>query len=121
MLTSEQINELHQLYWSEHWPIRKIERHLHMGWKTIKKYLDAPAQGAAKRARRSKLDPFKATIAEWLEKDPEITAALMQQRLGPPGLSRRAYPGARVRAEDSPAARPQTGLSPDGTAGWRTF
>jgi transposase len=85
MLTSEQINELHQLYWSEHWPIRKIERHLHMGWKTIKKYLDAPAQGAAKRARRSKLDPFKATIAEWLEKDPEITAALIQQRLGPLG------------------------------------
>ena len=45
MLTTEQINDLHRLYWSEHWPIRKIERHLNMGWKTIKKYLDAPAQG----------------------------------------------------------------------------
>jgi hypothetical protein len=28
MLTTEQINDLHRLYWSEHWPIRKIERHL---------------------------------------------------------------------------------------------
>ena len=44
MLTSDQINELHRLYLSEQWPIRKIERHLNMGWKTIKKYLDAPAQ-----------------------------------------------------------------------------
>jgi hypothetical protein len=41
MLTSDQINDLHRLYWSEHWPIRKIERHLNMGWKTIRKYLDS--------------------------------------------------------------------------------
>ena len=87
MLTSEQINDLHRLYWAEHWPIRKIERHLNMGWQTIKKYLDAPAQGAAKRQRSSKLDPFKATIAEWLEKDPQVTAALIQQRLIPLGYS----------------------------------
>lgn len=26
MLTTEQINDLHRLYWSDHWPIRKIER-----------------------------------------------------------------------------------------------
>jgi hypothetical protein len=31
MLTSDQINELHLLYVSEKWPIRKIERHLNMG------------------------------------------------------------------------------------------
>ena len=31
MLTTEQINDLHRLYWSDHWPIRNIERHLHMG------------------------------------------------------------------------------------------
>ncbi len=52
MLTSEQINDLHRLYWAEHWPIRKIERHLNMGWQTIKKYLDAPAQGVTKRQRQ---------------------------------------------------------------------
>ena len=87
MLTSEQINDLHRLYWADHWPIRKIERHLHMGWETIKKYLDTPAQGVTKRQRSSKLDPFKATIAEWLEKDPQVTAALIQQRLIPLGYS----------------------------------
>jgi transposase len=87
MLTSEQINELHRLYWSEHWPIRKIERHLNMGWRTIRKYLDAPAQGRSTRERGSKLDPFKGTIAEWLEKDPSVTSALMQQRLTPLGYS----------------------------------
>jgi hypothetical protein len=36
MLTTDQINDLHRLYWSEHWPIRKIERHLKMGWQTIR-------------------------------------------------------------------------------------
>jgi transposase len=87
MLTTEQINDLHRLYWSEHWPIRKIERHLNMGWQTIKKYLDAPAQGPAKRERLSKLDPFKGNIAEWLEKDPLVSAAVIEQRLGPLGYT----------------------------------
>jgi len=81
MLTTDQINDLHRLYWSEHWPIRKIERHLRMSWRTIKKYLHAPAQGPAQRQRESKLDPFKATIAEWLEKDPSVTAAVIEQKL----------------------------------------
>ena len=85
MLTTDQINDLHRLYWSEHWPIRKIERHLRMSWRTIKKYLDAPAQGPAQRQRESKLDPFKTTIAEWLEKDPSVTAAVIEQKLQSPG------------------------------------
>jgi hypothetical protein len=51
------------------------------------KYLDAPAQGPAQRQRESKLDPFKATIAEWLEKGPTVTAAVMEQRLRPIGYS----------------------------------
>ncbi len=85
MLTTDQINDLHRLYWSEHWPIRKIERHLRMSWRTIKKYLDAPAQGPAQRQRTSQLDPFKYTIAEWLEKDPSVTAAVIEQKLRPLG------------------------------------
>ncbi|MGA1994080.1 MAG: IS21 family transposase [Bryobacteraceae bacterium] len=85
MLTTDQINDLHRLYWSERWPIRKIERRLRMGWRTIKKYLDAPAQGPAHRQRESKLDVFKATIAEWLEKDPTVSAAVIEQRLRPLG------------------------------------
>lgn len=87
MLSTEQINDLHRLYWSERWPIRKIERHLRMGWHTIRKYLDAPAQGPATRQRASKLDPFKATITEWLEKDPTVTGAVIEQRLHPLGYT----------------------------------
>jgi len=26
MLTTDQINDLHHLYWAKRWPIRKIER-----------------------------------------------------------------------------------------------
>jgi len=87
MLTSDQINELHRLYVSERWPIRKIERHLKLGWKTIKKYLETPAQGPVTRERGSKLDPFKAVIAECLEKDPRVTAALIFQRIKDQGYS----------------------------------
>ena len=87
MLSTEQINDLHRLYWSERWPIRKIERHLRMGWHTIRKYLDAPAQGPAQRPRTSKLDPFKTTIAEWLEKDATVTGTVIEQRLRPLGYT----------------------------------
>src|SRR5512135_1856233 len=87
MLTTDQINELHHLYWSERWPIRKIERHLRMSWRTIKKYLETPAQTAAQRLRVSKLDPFKPTIAELLEKDSRASAAVIEQRLRPLGYN----------------------------------
>jgi transposase len=120
MLTSDQINDLHRLYWSEHWPIRKIERHLKVGWKTIKKYLDAPAQKSARRERRSKLDPFKGTIAEWLEKDPSVTAALIDQKLRPLG-----YRGGRslvqlyVRSARPPVAHKRAFLRMEPLAGER--
>lgn len=87
MLDTEQINDLHRLYWSERWSIRKIERHLKMGWRTIRKYLKVPAQGPALRSRSSKLDSFKGNIAEWLEKDPQVTAAVIEQRLRPLGYT----------------------------------
>ena len=85
MLTTDQINDLHHLYWAERWPIRKIEQHLRMSWRTIKKYLEAPAQTPATRSRTSKLDPFKPTIAELLEKDARASAAVIEQRLRPLG------------------------------------
>jgi transposase len=103
MLTTDQINDLHRLYWSERRSIRKIERHLRMSWRTIKKYLDAPAQGPAKRRRESKLDPFKTTIAEWLEKDPSVTAAVMEQKLRPLGYRG----GHSILCEYVHAVRPQ--------------
>src|SRR5215470_20351261 len=103
MLTTHQINDLHRLYWSEHWPIRKIERHLRMSWRTIKKYLDTPAQAPAQRQRESKLDPFKTTIAEWLEKDPSVTAAVIEQKLRPLGYR----VGHTILREYVHTARPQ--------------
>jgi transposase len=103
MLSTEQINDLHRLYWSERWPLRKIERHLRMSWRTIRKYLDAPAQGPATRQRESKLDPFKAAIAEWLEKDPTVTAAVIEQRLRPLGYRG----GHSILREHVHAMRPQ--------------
>src|SRR5215472_353682 len=87
MLSTEQINDLHRLYWSERWPVRKIALHLHMGCNTIRKYLNAPAQRARRRRRTSKLDPFKTTITEWLEKDPTVRGSVIEQRLRPLGYS----------------------------------
>jgi transposase len=103
MLSTEQINDLHRLYWSERWPIRKIERHLRMGWHTIRKYLDAPAQSPTRRQRTSKLDPFKTTIAEWLEKDPIVSAAVIEQKLRPLGYNG----GHSILREYLQKARPQ--------------
>jgi hypothetical protein len=74
MLTTDQINDLHHLYWVERGPIRKIEQHLRMSWHTIRKYLEAPASAPAARSRVSKLDLFKPTIAELLEKDARTSA-----------------------------------------------
>jgi hypothetical protein len=84
MLTSEQINTIHRLHF-EKWPVRKIARHLHIGRRTIAKYLVRPAQPHPRRQRSSKLDPFKPTITELLQQDPTVTAVVIAQRLRPLG------------------------------------
>jgi transposase len=85
MLTSEQINTVHRLHFAEHWSVRKIARHLHLGRRTISQYLATPARTAAPRPRASKLDSFKATIAELLEQDAKASAVVIAQRLRPLG------------------------------------
>jgi len=87
MLTAEQINSIHRLHWAEHWSVRKIARHLHLARRTISQYLVTPARSAARRQRASKLDPFKATIAELLEQDAEASAMVIVQRLRPLGFT----------------------------------
>jgi hypothetical protein len=87
MLTTEQINSIHRLRWAEHWSVRKIARHLHVGRRTISQYLVTPARRPAPRQRASKLDPFKSTIAEWLEQDPNASAMVIVQRLRPLGFT----------------------------------
>src|SRR5215469_1304436 len=120
MLTPDQISELHPLHWVEKWPLRKIARHLHIGRRTIAKYLETPAARPARRERAHKIEPWKAAIAELLEKDPDANAPVIAQhltRLGFEGgitiikdhlravrrssVARRAY----VRAEPAPGER----------------
>lgn len=85
MLTPEKINEIHRLHWGEKWSVRKIARHLHLGRRTIDRYLAKPARKSASRVRSSQLDPFKAMMAEWLQQDPKASAEVILQRIRPLG------------------------------------
>jgi transposase len=85
MLLPDQISEIHHLHWVEKWSVRKISAHLHIGRRTIAKYLDAPAPAVKSRERASKLDPFKAAITELLQQDPRANAPVIAQRLQPLG------------------------------------
>lgn len=81
MLTAEQINELHRLHWVERWSLRRIARQQHIGRHTLAKYLNTPAARPAPRQRASKLDPFKAAIADLLAEDAEASAVVIGERL----------------------------------------
>src|ERR1043166_10028214 len=83
MLTNEQINTIHRLRFVEKWTVRQIARHLHIGGRTIAKYLVGPAQGRPHPHRASKVDPFKPTIEEWLDQDSSISAAPCSQHPPP--------------------------------------
>jgi transposase len=104
MLTAEQINTIHRLHFAEHWSMRKIARHLHLGRRTIAQYLAKPARTAAPRQRASKLDPFKATIAELLEQDAEASAVVIAQRLRALGFGG----GLSILKEHLHSVRPNT-------------
>src|ERR1700756_5122050 len=86
MLTADQINRHHRLH-AEGWSLRRMERHLHMDLRTIKKYLVAPDQKAARRPRASKLDAFRPAIDELLQQDPQARAAMIAQRVKPLGFA----------------------------------
>ena len=120
MLTRDQISELHRLHWVEKWSLRKIARHLHIGRRTLAKYLNTPASKPARRERSHKIEPWKGAITELLEKDPEANAPVIAQHLKPLGfdggltiiknylralrknsVARRAY----VRVEPAPGER----------------
>jgi transposase len=81
MLLPEQISEIHRLHWVEKWSVRKISAHLHIGRRTIAKYLDVPSPAVKHRERAGKLNPFKAVITELLQQDPRASAPVILQRL----------------------------------------
>lgn len=87
MLTDEQIATIHRLHFVENWTVRKIARHLHIGRRTIAKYLANPAPVTVQRSRSSKLDAFKPMIQDWLQQDPTVTSAVIEQRLHQQGFS----------------------------------
>ncbi|MBI4469807.1 MAG: IS21 family transposase [Acidobacteria bacterium] len=87
MLTNQQIDTIHRLRFVEKWTVRKIARHLHIGRRTLVKYLIKPAQVRSPRTRTSKLDPFKPAIQEWLQQDASVTAAVIFQRLREEGFA----------------------------------
>jgi len=120
MLSPDQINTLHRLHTIEKWSVRKIAAHLHLGRRTIAKYIDTPAPAPTRRERSSKLDPFKAAISDLIEQNPDARATVITQRLRTLGYdggetivrdylraldlqskARRAY----VRVESSPGER----------------
>ena len=87
MLRTDQINEIHRLAAGEHWSMRRIARHLHLGTRTVKKYLYAPVLAPVRRPRPSKLDPFKPLIAELLEQGPRAPGVVILERLQAAGYS----------------------------------
>jgi len=69
MLTTEQINDLHRLYWSEHWPIRKIERRTEVNKARrsrvrtyVRKFEEALVAGDAKAAKTDVYGYMLATV-----------------------------------------------------------
>ena len=77
MLMSDQINSIHRLHLVDKWPLRKIARHLHIGRRTIAKYIQTPAPPPTRRDRASKLDAFKPAIDELLECDASAPATVI--------------------------------------------
>lgn len=84
------INAIYRLRHEEKWSLRKISRELQMARKSIKKYLRSPAaRRLVRKPRRTKLDPFKPVIREFMERDPKASAVVVAQRLAPLGYTGR--------------------------------
>ena len=68
---SKTIDAIHRMSHEQKLSSREIARQLHIGRRTIKKYLQDPlAKVSFRKPRASKLDPFKPVIRELLEQWP---------------------------------------------------
>ena len=75
MLTMDMIHDIRFRFFVKGENISQIAKVLHLDWKTVRKYVDmadfnerAP-KPASKRRFCPKLDPYKATIDQWLMED----------------------------------------------------
>jgi len=90
VMNPTRINDIYRLRHEEKWSLRRISRELHVARKSIRKYLRSPiARVAARKPRRTKLDPFKPVIREFMERDPQASAVVIAQRLEPLGYTGR--------------------------------
>ena len=81
MIDRQTVFEIHRLH-NLGWLVRKIARHLRVSRPTVRKYIENSQLPKAKRAKRvSKLDPHRDLIKEFLEKDPDVKAPVVLQRL----------------------------------------
>lgn len=121
VLGPTRINAIYRLHHDEKWSVRRIARELHVARKSVQKYLHSPAGcPVAREPRKTKLDPFKPTVRELVERDSEASAVVILNRLRPLGYEGqitilRNYlktvrqvvhpPRAFVRVESSPGDR----------------
>ena len=80
MIDKRTIFEIHRLA-HEGLSVRKIAKSLGISRQTTSKYLDDPNPQRPLMPRPSQLDPFKDEIARLLEIDPQVSAAVIRQRL----------------------------------------
>ena len=85
MIERRTIFEIHRLAHEGH-SIRKIARVLTLSRDSVAKYLKEPNPKRSVSKRASTLDPFKDEIAQFLERDPEVSAVVIRQRLGEKGF-----------------------------------
>jgi transposase len=79
---SKTIEVIHRMSHEQKLSAREIARQLHIGRRTIKKYLQDPlAKVSIRKPRVSKLDPFKLVIRELLEQWPHASAVVIGQRI----------------------------------------
>jgi len=81
MIDKQTVFEIHRLD-NLGWSRRKIAHHLRVSRPTVRKYIENPQLPKAKRGKRaSKLDPYRDLIKEFLEKDADVKAPVVLQRL----------------------------------------
>lgn len=77
-----QVDAIYRLHHEAKWSVRRIARELHVARKSIRKYLRFPAGvPTVRKPRKTKLDPFKPLIREFIERDPKASAVVIAQRL----------------------------------------
>jgi transposase len=88
VIDSRQVNSIYWLHHEEKWSKRRIARERRVARKTIDKYLQSPgAVASARKARKTKLDDYKAVIRELVERHHRASAVVIAERLRPMGYS----------------------------------